>query len=305
MKINFLEPQKLAPIIDRLSDEEAEEARFYLSQLEEMKDTAEEILAAITHGCLLFRNYSSETGYYFQSPLPLSCDCDVAAAFRDIAVYCKLEAIPECIVGIPKEDLDLALTAVKYKELYDEGEGTFFLKVLTECMLTEQLPELMYEDIYLGEFALSYAGEYEKLVTDKHLNRFFGYNLTEDVKSGRGEDFILEVRREFDASEAMTFAVTLLSDNMENVFIGEASLYAFDGRGGASAAFRILPEWQGRGYGRKALMALLEVAKSISLERVYAEVMTENAASLVLLRSTYAAEQRLDGKSLFTFKLSE
>ena len=301
--INFVEPQRLAPVLDALSAEEKDTAEFYLSQVKNMTDTAEEILAAITHGCLLFRNYSSETGYYFQSPLPLSQDCDVAAAFGDIAVYCKLEAIPECIVGIPKEDLDLALTAVKHKELYDEGEGTFFLKVLTECMLTEQLPEFMYEDVYLGEFALSYAKEYEKLVTDRHLNRFFGYNLTEDVKSGKGEDFIFEVRREFSASEAMTFAATVLSEKTENVFIGEGTLYAFDGRGGASLAFRILPEWQGRGYGRKVLMSLLEIAKSISLDRVYAEVMKENVASLGLFRSTDAPEQRLDGKSLFTFTL--
>lgn len=303
MKINFVEPESLAPVLDKLSAEEREEAEFYISQIDGMSDISEKILAQIVHGCLVFRNYSSDTGYYFQSPLPLSDNADVMAAFRDIAEYCKLEAIPECIVGIPEEDLDLALAGVKHKELFEEEGGTFFLKILTECMLAEELPELMYDDIYLGEFAVCYAEKYEKLVTDRHLNRFFGYNLTEDVKSGRGEDFILEARREFDSSEAMTFAVTVLSRDMENVFIGEGTIYAFDGRGGASVAFRILPEWQGKGYGKKTLKALLEIAENISLERVYAEAAFENIPSLALLRSTGAPEERLEGKSRFTFAI--
>lgn len=304
MKLSFVSIAELEAHLGELSLEAREEAEFYLSQSAEMSDMTEEILAQISHGCLLFRNFSAETGYYFQSPLPLFDGADTEAAFADISEYCRLEAIPECIIGIPEEDLQLAIRGVRHKRISEAEDGTFDLTVLTECMLLEELPELMYEDIYLGEFALSYAREYEKLVTDRHLNRFFGYNVTEDIKEGTGEDFIKEARRELDAGEAMSFAVTVLSKEKTNVFIGEATLYAFDGRGGASVAFRVLPKWQGRGYGKKILAALTEVARGLSLDKLCAEVMEKNYPSLAVMRSLAGEEKYSDGKFLFTLSLN-
>lgn len=304
MKISFVELSHLDRLLNALSPDERAEAEFYISQTNDMADVAEEILAQISHGCIVFRNYSTDTGYYFQSPLPLSENADTAGAFRDISEYCRLEAIPECIVGIPEEDLEIALEGVKHRQLFETDDGTFVLKVMTECMLADALPELMYEDVYLGEFALSYAKDYEKLVTDRHLNRFFGYNVTEDIKNGTGEDFIREARREFNGGEAMTFAATVLSDTMENIFIGEGTLYAFDGRGGASIAFRVLPQWQGKGYGRKIYKGLLEIARKLSLDNLSAEVLSENLPSLGLLRGEGAQEELLDGKSRFSILLN-
>lgn len=302
MKLTFKETDAVIDGANNLSDAEFSELEFYFSQLCGM-DEAQEILAAISHGCLLFREYSEETGYYFQSPLPLSDSADISSAFVDIAEYCRLEAIPEVLVGIPEEELDCATRGVLHKELYSLDDGTYFLRVNTECMLSEELPELMYEDIYLGEFASVYADDYERLVTDKMLNRFYGYSITDDIIGGCGMDYIKEVRREFDAGEAMGFAVTVLSEENKNVFIGEGTLYAFDGRGGASMAFRVLPDWQGKGYGKKIFCALRSVARELGLRHLFAEVMKENIPSLSLLSSFAGVTHEENNKIYYKFAL--
>ncbi len=280
--------------LSELSEEERGLADFYLSQIEQM-DSAE-TLAQISQGCLIFRQYSDETGYYFEAPIPLNDSADVVAAYREIAEYCVRECIPEVIVGVPEEDVEYLEKTVPHKELFMQDDGSYVLRVLTECMICDVLPELLYGDIYLGEFAVCYAERYKKLVTDRGVNRYYGYNASDipgGVDAAAPQALIDEVRREFSMGEAMTFAVTVLSEEGDNVFIGDGTLYAFTGRGGASIAFRILPEWQGRGYGSQLLVALLKIAEKIGLNTVEAEVMKENIPSISLLRKLGVPERDL------------
>ena len=67
-------------------------------------------------------------------------------------------------------------------------------------------------------------------------------------------------------------------------FVGEAALYAFDCRGGAEMAIRVLPEYQGKGYSGDALTALFEVCRRIGLIRLYAEAFAENKASIRVMQ---------------------
>lgn len=235
-------------------------------------------------GSLIVRFYSDDAGYHFEAPIPLSDNADARAAYAEIGEYCKLQAIPEVVVGVPADEKELVLRGAKlYKDGIDD-DGTLAIEILTECMVCEELPEFLFDDVYLGEFAESYAGKYEKLIKNVNLNRYFGYNITDDLPNGDGKDFINFVRDEFERGESMTFAATVLSDEGENVFVGEGALYGFNGRRAASVSFRVLPEYHRRGIGRKIFLALISIAEKVGLETLTASIMCENKASLALVK---------------------
>ena len=285
--ISFTEWGDLA--LGRLSAGERREAEEYLGMSAVTGDGTEaEIRYSISHGCLLFRLFDHEMGYYFWPAVPLSDKADIRAAYASVSEYCVLEAIREVYVDLSPEDVELVTEGKTHPSVTDisDGEGeAFAVEIENECTLLSDLPEIMYEDIYLGELAMPYAEEYARLVTDKETNRYFGYSLLSDVPSGSGEDLIDFVRAEFDRRESVTLAATLLSDSGENVFIGEGTLFAFRGDSTASVSFRLLPEWQGRGYGRKLYSALVALAGQIGLVALRAEVMRENVRSVELMRS--------------------
>lgn len=300
--ISFVTAEKFFSSYPVLSNEEKTVALDYVSEECDFGDF--EVSFAYCHGALMLKYYSEDAGYHFEAPIPLSDKCDFAAAYAEISDYCKWQAVPETVVGVPPEHRDIMLRgAEKYDFVYDE-DGSLIIEIFTECMLADELPEILYNDVYLGEFALSYATEYEKLVKDVNLNRYFGYNLTDDLPNGTGEDFINLIREDFERSESMTFAATVMSDDGENIFVGEGTLYAFDGRGGASFSFRVLPEYHGRGYGRKIFAALSGIACKIGVDTLFAEVLKDNLHSLRIL-SSYSEPIGFDGeKYKFIFKAS-
>ena len=305
-KIRFVSPEALEEAFD-LSDIDREALDFYLS-FEGMEDFVSntEIYVSISHGCLLFRLFSEETGYYFWPAAEVTSSADIEKAYRTVGEYCVLEAIREVYVDVPKEHLDAAIGNRTHVDVQDVsgGEGECFaLIVENECTLLDEIPEAEYGRIYLGEFASSYADQYEKLVTDRHLNRYFGYSLTDDIPNGRGVDFIAAVREEFDRRESVTLAATVLSPEGENVFVGEGVLYAFLGDGTASLSFRLLPEYHGRGLGTALCLALCKLAKAIGLFALRGEVLADNEASLAVMRKCGATEISSGGKVVFELKL--
>ncbi len=308
MKISFVPCENFFDAFS-LAEGERELAEDYINEYRDAISNGAlgtEIRYSYSNGCMLFRHFSEDVGYYFWPAAPLSSDADVAAAYREIAEYCRLEALPEVYIDVPGEDLPYITDGAPHARVTDIGYGDeelFAVEIYTECMLAEELPELLYDDLYFGEFCAKYVDEYEKLVTDRGLNRYFGYSMLDDIENGTGADFIAAVRREFDTGESMTYALTVFSEAGENLFVGEAALFGFDGRGGASVSFRILPEWQGQGYGRKALLGMLKIAGQIGLLRVSAEVKAENLASLGLLRSVASPLCSDEEKITFTFSI--
>jgi RimJ/RimL family protein N-acetyltransferase len=272
----------------------------YILQAEQMD--AEEILGAYSCGCLAFRLYSSDTGYYFAAPIPLCESADIGEVYSEIYAYCLREAIPAVVVGVPEEDLAIATDGMRAAEVSEMSEGEYLVSIVTECMRCEEIPEAMYDRVYLGEFALRYAEDYARLVEDKELNRYYGYDLTEDVNATSPTDYVEAVRDEFERGESITLAATVLGEDGENVFVGEGVLYAFDGRGASSFAFRVLPEYQGQGLGKEIFLALCRIAESIGLARISSDVMVENAASVHLL-SRFAKPEVLADKLHFDVRI--
>ena len=87
------------------------------------------------------------------------------------------------------------------------------------------------------------------------------------------------MRAEIERGVSLTFAVRLCGE-----LCGEAVLYAFDGRGGAEFATRLLPEWQGLGLGTESVRAICAAAAEIGLIRLSTKVMKENIASIGMLK---------------------
>ena len=76
---------------------------------------------------------------------------------------------------------------------------------------------------------------------------------------------------------SLTFAI-----RAEGKFVGEAILYAPDGRGRADIALRVLPEYQRRGYAADTISAIWKIAEKIGLTKLRAKIKNENTPSISL-----------------------
>ena len=299
MKLKFVSKNEFYNVFSWLSPEEIEASREFVDA--DYDFGGFEVAYSYCCGCMLLRYYSDDAGYHFDAPFPITEDACEENAFVAISEYCKMEAIPETVVGIEPELLDCMLRGAEKYSLAQDEDGTFAIRIITECMDCEFLPETLFEDVYLGEFSDSYAEKYEKLLKNENLNCHFGYNILDDIPNGNGHDFIKNARNEFEKSESMTFAATVY-DNGENVFVGEGALYGFDGRGSASVSFRVLPELHRRGIGTKIFNGLRKIARDIGLKRLIAEVKEQNLASLALLSKLGRGEKHGE-KVVFCFEV--
>ena len=300
MKIKFVSPEAFNECFV-LCDEEREAAVDFISFASDCEDA--EVACSYSYGCFIFRYRSDEAGYYFSAPYPLTEKAEVASAYKAISDYCRLEAIRETIVDIPEDELELAKRGAEHYDIDSDEDGMCMLSIYNECMLIDEIPEVMIDDVYLGEFAMSYAFDYEKMLKNENLNLHYGYNLLEDIPGATGKDMIENARKEFENGESITLAATVLSESGENVFVGEGTIYGFDGRGAAYSAFRVLPEWQGRGIGKKIFRGLLKISGEIGLKKLLAEVKKENQASLALMNSFGAPEYFDEKKYSYSFAI--
>lgn len=299
MKLNFVDKSEFYSAFSDIDEDEREALCEFIESDYDFGDF--EVKYSYYCGCLVLRYYSNDAGYHFDAPFPVSEKADEGAVFKAITEYCVAEAIPETIVGIDHDVLDLMLRGAENYSYGEDDDGTLAVRIITECMECEYLPETLYDDIYLGEFSSSYAAKYEELLKNEKLNCHFGYNILDDIPNGNGIDFIKNAKNEFERSESMTFAATVLAEG-ENVFVGEGTLYAFDGRGNASVAFRVLPEYHRGGVGTKIFRALMKIANEIGLKTVIAEVKKENTPSIALL-SKFSLGREISDKVVFEFSV--
>lgn len=290
MKLKFVYASEFLSEYPRLTEEEREASVEFLSSA----DGDREITFAYASGTVILRYFDTGEGYFFSAPYALSDSFDLEEAYSAISEYCRREEIPELIVDVLEEELPLALRGAIEYDTYENEEGTYTVRIYKPTELCDELPEVLSGEVYLGEFADKYADDYEKLIKNVNLNRYFGYNLTDDMPNGKGIDYINMVREDFEKSRSMTFAATVLSPSSDNVFVGEGTLYGFDGRGSARVSFRVLPEYHGKGYGTSILEGLIAIAKELSVKRIIGEVMADNSPSLALM-SRFAEGNAADG----------
>ena len=151
---------------------------------------------------------------------------------------------------------------------------------------TPDVPSLTAGELTLDAFTDEDAAAYNAMALDPELNRYWGYDDSQNMNGEYGEMSLLHVIDvDYAKRRAINFAVRLSGE-----LIGEAILYHFDRKGGAEFGIRIMKEYQGRGYSRQiyetvAGWGLYELGLRVVRSKCY----HENAASYALFSS--AAEE--------------
>ena len=252
---------------------------------ESASEDGAQILFAEAAGCLICAYVADGVPEFFLYPAPILKEFCEKTALSLIADYCRVNEIREVIYDVPSEKLPAVLCGVLHAKVDAVSEESYSVRIETECMLAKDYPELMYDDIYLSEPTVNFGNEYKRLIMDETVNKYTGYDVRRENPDVDAEFLVYEAREEFYGGKSVTLFATISDENGENQFIGEAVLYHFDGRGGAEVAVRLLPEFFGKGYGKKLAKAMIELAEEMNLFRLYAIVERENTVSVNLFSS--------------------
>ena len=154
------------------------------------------------------------------------------------------------------------------------------LTTATELSRLEAIPEVRTERLTLNAITLADREAYNRLCLDDGRNRLWGYDYRKDLKGPLTENYFCRVaRNDFKNRLAINFAI-----RREGKFVGEVVLYRFDCKGAADLGCRILPEFDGHGYGAEAFAAIADWALyELGLTRLEAKCFKENEASKKML----------------------
>ena len=212
----------------------------------------------------------------FISPRLAEGDEDFIPSLYSFAVDSELSL---SIIDVAPDELPALIRGTRACKITGDGES-FTVRVENELSSITEMPEVMVGDVYLSEPVEKFSAEYKRLVTDKELNAYWGNDLRVDMVDSPSEFFTEEARAEFDSGISLTSFALSLSEEGENLFVGEGVLYRFDYRGGCEVGVRVLPEYQGRGFGSMILEGIIRIAQEIGVLRAYARVFNENTAAI-------------------------
>ena len=136
---------------------------------------------------------------------------------------------------------------------------------------------------------------YRTLNTDDGNNRYWGYDYREDPYIAEPIDddtFYDAAIFDMRVGDSVNFAIRL---HPQGEMIGEAILWNFTSDA-AELGCRLLPEYQGRGYGKAAFGAAADFAKKTLRVHVYARCFPENLPSRRMIEACGFKPCRADGK---------
>lgn len=277
---------------------EREELSGIFEYLDEVSENFEIGVTAFG-GCLLVRIYDGE--YFFAYPIAVTEESDEDAALDSLRLYAIKEEIPFILTDVPSECIESLSKKYSRTELYDEeGDGErFTVRFITECAGISDGDGYTFDNGLSFELPSNkYLPEYARLCRDESVNKFWGYDFRNDADGCEDEHFLREAELGFERGCTLTLFVL-----KGGAFIGEALLYYFDYLGGAECAVRLLPEYSGRGLGKKTLDSLVEAARKIGLKTLYATVNSENLPSKKLFEKKFERRDDKDGNIGFLLKM--
>lgn len=126
------------------------------------------------------------------------------------------------------------------------------------------------------------AAAFARLASDDALNRYWGYDWRENAPARVTDKwFLQDIRKDFKSKNELPLGVYF-----EGQLVGEVVLHNFGYRAEAEIGMRILPEWQGRGFAREALLGLMEYGfLKLGLDVIEAKCFKENVTSAYTLKS--------------------
>ncbi len=219
--------------------------------------------------------------YVFPYPFALTDDADLKGAIESIVYYCITEELPVIFTDVPPDDISV-FSALGYKNVRIRREcmeaPTYRVELITECLELNEIPTVSCGVLSVGELFESDISEYAKICSDTEGINLWGYDYREDMPNAAEVDFYNAARLEFERGVSVTAAI-----RMGDALIGEVILYAFDAKGGADFAYRIVKDMRGRGIGKEILPLIFDLGRTIGLNYIMADVKKENKASISVL----------------------
>ena len=257
----------------------------YLSDLSCETDEDVSVAVCLAHGAFYTRRAFSGV-YEFTLPYPVFDDYDPELALAALESYAMREELPLVLCDLTEEDLEGLAERYTHPSIDslcpDEEVPLYRLEVVTEPMTLEEIPTLTQNGITLTAPSEADTAAYGALCRDEETIALWGYDFREDMPDATDEDLLFECVREFRCGRTIPFFVY-----HEERFLGEAVMYAFDGRGGAEFAVRILREERRRGYAGRVLSLLFDYAfGTLGLSSLWGRCLPSNAASRAMLAST-------------------
>ena len=280
----------------------AEDARELVSSLAELSSEDVEVAMTLEYGCALVRIF--EYGeYLFLYPIELTVDADVERAIGALADYAALEELRLTLADTPRDALptifDMGFRHVDIDAQDAEAES-YRVRLKTECELLTSAPCLSGDKLTISELTREDESAYAALCREESGLEFWGYDYREDNPDPADAYFIEVAREERSVGASLTLAARL-----DGKLIGECVFYAFDRRGGAEFAFRLLPEYRGRGLGAELYSLAVSAAERIGLLRLYGRVMKRNTPCLSLIDKRMTRTGENDDVCEYTLELYE
>ena len=288
----------ISSLSDVLTELELEELCDIIDSFD-TEDEDVEFAVTFSCGCLLVRIF--DTGrYLFAFPYQISADADVSDAILEISEYAVREEVPLTFTDVPCECLPLFR---RFRHLNldaeDEDGEIYRVRIKNECELLEKIPETTLGRVTLNAILEDDIEDYAKLCKDENVNKYWGYDYRKDVSAPKDSYFYENAALEFSRGVSMCMAIRTGGE-----FCGEAVIYAFDGRGAAEIAIRLLPGYQGMGLGKEAALAAISAAKKCGLCVLYSRIFSENLPSVALFKSVSDEWSEKDGVYTFTIYLN-
>ena len=280
-----------------LSDEERGELCDLIFSFD-LSDEDTEIAVCLFSGCALVRVFDMGR-YFFLFPFEISEGADICRAILAMGEYAMREEIPFSVCDVPCENLS-AFSGFRHMDIDAEDKEctTYRVRIKTECELMEKIPHIVGERVELRELLPEDIPLYAELCKDENVNKYWGYDYKEDAPDPSDEYFYENAAAEF--SHGVAFSVAVSSGGE---FIGECTLYAFDGLGGCEFSIRLLQKFHGNGLGSAATELIFDLAREIGLCRLRAKVSDKNLASVAMLSHFSPPTPAPDGTLEFEFIL--
>ncbi len=279
-----------------LSNEEAETLNEIISGLELDEDNDIEFGVCLFSGCVIIRIF--DTGrYLFIFPYGISEVADVRGAIDAVGKYAMREEISLTLTDVPCECLPL-FSGYRHMDIdaEDEDGECYRVRIKKESDLIDEIPEVELGRVKLNALEEADIADYASLCKDKNVNKYWGYDYSEDVSEPSDRYFYENAHLEFAAGASVSFAI-----RYGDCFVGEAVIYAFDGKGSAEFAIRLLPKHQGMGLGTEGVRAICSAAREIGLIKLYSKIMKANRPSLKMLKKV--SDECIESDSFVTFTI--
>lgn len=278
ISFTILDENSRGEIVKSIMDSMPDADFDYLSDIiDSLLGDEGEIAVSFSHGCLLIRIFDGE--YSFVYPVELTEESALGEACDEIRLYAMKEEIPLAFCDVPSDSLGELLLGYRHMSIdtSDPDCEAYTVRLHTEAALLDEIPTLDFGKITLDVLTEEDDSDYARLSKDGETNKFWGYDYTADVDDPTDDYFRHEAEAEFARGVAMSFAV-----RRQGRFVGEATLYAFDYRGGCELGIRILPEHRRGGLAGMIIDGFTECGAKLGLTSIRATVMAKNAPSVGL-----------------------